>query len=109
MPRSRSNAASRATSARSSRATAAPSMSAAPTETASLESASKVHGPRFADHDHLDLSGVLELRLDAPRDLFGERRHANVIHILGRHDHTNLAPGLNREHLFNAAVARSDP
>src|SRR5579864_5081887 len=98
-PRWASRWASHATSSRIRRAIATPSIS----------SAGKVHRPLLADHDHLDLAGILQLTLDATRDFLAQRRHANVVHVVGIHDHANLAPRLDREDLVHSGVARGDP
>src|SRR5579872_5321323 len=99
MPRWASRWTSHATSSRIRRAIATPSIS----------SAGKVHRPLLADHDHFDLPRILQLALDAARDLLAQRRHANVVHVVGIHDHANLAPRLNCENLVHAGVARGDP
>src|SRR6185437_6384341 len=98
MPRCANCRTSRATSPRISRAIATPS----------INSAGKVHRPLLADHHHFDLPRILELALDAARDLFTERRHAHVVHVIGIHDHANLAARLNGEHLVDARVAGRD-
>src|SRR4051812_35935758 len=84
-PCATSAAVSRATPARTSFATAVPSMSRAPSATSARAPsgvsvlACKVHRPRLADHHDLDLPGILQLALDAPRDLLAERRRAQVV------------------------------
>src|SRR5687767_6204124 len=98
MPRARSATTSRATSPRTLRAIAAPSIS----------SAGKVHRPRFADDDDLDLAGILELGLDPPRNLLGERRTARVVDVVGHHDDADLPARLDGEYLVDAAIARCD-
>ncbi len=45
----------------------------------SISSAGKVHRPRLTDHDDLDLSRVLQLGLDAPRDLLGQLGRSGVV------------------------------
>src|SRR5438067_7971902 len=99
-----SSATSRATRSRTPRATAAPSMRRASVSM----SACKVHRPRLANHHDLDLSRILQLGLDTPRDLLAQGGHAHVVHLLRRHDDAHLAPRLNREHAVHAAVARRD-
>src|SRR5688572_10076793 len=94
-PRARRTATLRATSARMEAEIAEPSMT----------SAGKVHRPRLADDYHLDLSGILELRLDAPGDFLRQRRHADVVHLIGTHHHAHFTSGLDGEDLFHAAVA----
>src|SRR5688500_6167349 len=112
-PFSFSRATSSATSSRTRRPIATPSMSVADrsvvTAPAISVSACKVHRPRFSDHYDLDLTGVLQLRLDATRNFLGKRRHADVVHVVGRHEHPDLSACLNREHLLHPAVARRDP
>src|SRR5918999_2968709 len=97
-PRARSRWTLCATSARIDAAIAVPSMT----------SAGKIHRTRFADHDHLDLPGILQLGLDASRDLLRERRHAHIVHLVWPHDHTDFPPSLDREHLLHPAVAPGD-
>src|SRR5688572_26403875 len=93
IPRALSSAVSRATSARTALATATPSITVAPlSATPSLRacglvSACKVDSPRFTNYDHLDLSRILKLCLDAPSDFVRQGRHARVVHILRRHQH----------------------
>src|SRR5919202_209189 len=70
--------------------------------------AGKVHRPLLANHHHLDLSGILQLPLDAPRDLLAERGHAEVIDVVRIHDHSDLPAGLYRVHLFHPRVTRGD-
>ena len=63
-----------------------------------VRSAGKVHRPGFPDHDDLDLAGILQLGLDPARDLLGEldvMRASST--CVGRHDHADLAAGLDRE------------
>src|SRR5688500_13106001 len=98
-PRADSAAASRATCSRRRRAIATPS----------TISAGKVHRPRLADDDDLDLPRVLELRLDAARDLLGERCHADIVDIVRCHDYPDLTAGLDRVHLLDPAVAGRNP
>src|SRR5688500_17012453 len=74
----------------------------------SISSAGKIHGSGFSDQHDLDLPRILELGLDAARDLFGESSHARIIHFFRCHDHANFAARLNREHFLDALVARSD-
>src|ERR1035437_3928226 len=93
-----SAAAAIATSARTFVATAAPSMI----------SAGNVYRSLFADCYDLDLTGVLQLRLHPPRDLLRQRLHARVVHVVGIHDHADLAAGLDREHAIDSLVARRD-
>src|SRR6476661_10301924 len=71
-------------------------------------SAGKVHRPRLADQHDLDLSRILELGLDATRDLLGERRHAAVVHVVRDDHHADLSARLDGEHALHALVARRD-
>src|SRR5688572_18065696 len=98
-PAALSCAACRATSSRMPRAIDVPSMS----------SAGKVDRPRLANDDDLDLPRILQLALDAPRDLLGERGRAAIVHVLGRHDDADLAARLDGEDLVDATIARRDP
>src|SRR5438105_4967520 len=112
MPRSRNFAVRSATSAWMTRANAAPSIRVAPSSVVTVplaRSARKIHRPRLTDHDHLDLPRVLQLRFDAPRDLLRQRRHATVVHIVGRHENAHLTACLNCVDLLDAAIARGDP
>src|SRR4051812_45748537 len=77
-PRAFSAATSAATSARIFFASSVPLISCA----LAITSAGKVHRPCLADQHHLDLSGILQLGLDAPRDLLRQRRHASVVHVI---------------------------
>src|ERR1700745_866256 len=62
----------------------------------SADSPRKVDCPRLANQHDLDLPRILELGLDAARDLLRHRRHAYVIDVIGQHDHAHFAAGLNR-------------
>src|SRR5579859_2342565 len=66
------------------------------------------HGPRLPDHDHADLSGILELGFDLLRDLLRQLRHLAVVNLVGHHDHAHLAPGLDREALLDAGEPGRD-
>src|SRR4029079_8795474 len=68
----------------------------------------KVYRPRFTNEYHFDLPRILQFRLDPPRDLFGHRRHAHVVHVIRQHDHAHFTPRLDGEDLLNALVARRD-
>src|SRR5215217_1031087 len=96
MPRSVSNAVSRAASSLIERAIATPSMS----------SAGKVHRACLADEHDLDLSGILKLGLDTACDLFAQCRHARIIDVIRRYYDANFAARLDCENFFDAAVAR---
>src|SRR5579884_1136098 len=100
MPRALSAATFSAASACTRAAIAAPSM-ICPTP----GSASKIHRPRLSNQHDLDLSRILELRFDAPRDLLRHRRHPDVVDVVRQHDDAHFAAGLNGEHLLHALVA----
>src|SRR5688500_1175251 len=89
-------------------ATALPSMSVPRPGGAPTTSACKIHRPCLADRDNLDLTGILQLRLDPPRDLLGQRSHPHVIDVVGGDDDTDFASRLNGEHLLHSLVARGD-
>src|SRR5262249_7235926 len=76
--------------------------------TAAAWSARKIHRPGLANQHDLDLTGVLQLGLDAARDLLRHRRHTKVIDIVRHHDHAHLTPGLDRVDLVDALVTRCD-
>src|SRR5438309_11079977 len=65
-------------------------------------------GARLADHDHLDVPGVLHLGLDALGDVLGQLVGVEVAHDLGLGDHPQLAPGLDRVAHLHALVAERD-
>src|SRR5687767_10312577 len=98
-PRSTSSAVLSAASRRIERAIATPSMS----------SAGKIHRACLADQDHLDLSGILKLRLDAARNFFAQRGHPRIVDVVRSDYHAHLPSRLNREHLLDTAVARCNP
>src|SRR5512140_3635656 len=98
MPRATSFATSRVTSSRMLFAIALPSIS----------SAGKVHRSLFANHHDLDLPRVLQLGLDAARDLLAQCRHTEVVHVVRIDDHPDLPPRLNGENLVDTRIARSD-
>src|SRR5215203_4902225 len=110
-----SSATSAATSARTFCASATPSIRRAPpsvtpdaTGAPATALSSKIHRPCLSNQHDLDLPWVLELGFDASRDLFGERRHADVVHVVG-HDHDpDLATGLNGEDALHSLIARRD-
>src|SRR3954471_3487681 len=74
----------------------------------SISSAGKVHCSRLPDQHDLDLARILELGLDAARNLFGERRHSRVVHFFGSDDDAHFTAGLDGEDLLDAAIARRD-
>src|SRR5688572_13744265 len=95
MPFAFNSAVSFATSARTAFAIATPSMSTAPPDVCSsglwpvasgLASARKIHRPRFSDDNHLDLTRILQLGLDTPRNFVRQRRHARVVDVFRRHE-----------------------
>src|ERR671918_1143026 len=63
---------------------------------------------RLPDHRDLDLPGVLELLLDLLRDVTRDRLRLEVVDVLRRHQHADLAAGLHREDLLDALVRRAD-
>src|SRR5947208_2144567 len=73
-----------------------------------MASSGKVHRPRLANEHDLDLARVLQLGLDAARDLLRERRHATVVHVVGNHHDTDLATGLDGEDALHTLVAGRD-
>src|SRR5919108_4467761 len=97
-PRARRTCTCRATSARMDAAMAVPS----------IISAGKIDRPCLADHDHLDLPWILQLRFDAASDFLRQRSHANVIDLLRPNDDTDFAPRLNGENLLHAPIAAGD-
>src|ERR1700750_3265682 len=78
------------------------------TSRASATSAGKVHRPRLANENDLDLARILELGFDTAGDLLRHRRHAHVVHNIRNDDHAHFATGLDREHLLHTLVARRD-
>src|SRR5450755_2242891 len=99
MPRATSFATSSVTSSRMLLAIALPS----------IKSAGKVHRPLLANDHDLDLPRVLQLGLDAARNLLAQRGHAKVVHVIRIDDHPDLSPGLNGEDLVDTGIARRDP
>src|SRR5215813_5457600 len=63
----------------------------------------------FADHGHLDLTGVLELVLDAARDVLGEPHRFLVGDLLALDHDPDFAAGLQRERLRDALEGIRDP
>src|SRR5215210_8410928 len=96
MPRSESLIERCAVSARTLLAIARPSMI----------SAGKVHCSRLPDQHDLDLSRILELGLDAARDLFAERRHSRIVDLFRCDDDADFSACLDRKNLLDAAIAR---
>src|ERR1700733_9207755 len=90
-PRAPRPAAARATSARTAWAMATPS----------INSAGKIHRPRLANHDHLNLARILEFGLNTTGDLLGQRRHPGIVDVLGRDHHSHLTSRLDGEHLVH--------
>src|SRR5215213_3454894 len=110
-----SSATSAATSARTFCASATPSINRAPpsampdvTSVPATALSGKIHRPCLSNQHDFDLPWILELGLDAPRDLLGERRHAHVVHVIRDDHHPDLAAGLDGEHAFHSLVARGD-
>src|ERR1044071_2203181 len=56
----------------------------------------------LANHRHFDLTRILQLRLDLPRDVFRQPDRLLVGDLLGVDDDAKLAPRLNREALRHA-------
>src|SRR5512138_3245892 len=67
-----------------------------------------LHGARLADHDHLDLPGILELALDAARDVGRERHRARVVDVLGLDHDPDLASRLDGVGLLHPREAVGD-
>src|SRR5262249_27733504 len=67
-----------------------------------------VHRTRFPDDGDLDLAGVFQLVLDAPRDVLGEPDRLFLRNLLAFDHDSNLAPGLEAESLRNALESVSD-
>src|SRR6185503_5885220 len=67
-----------------------------------------LHRPRLADHDHLDVSGVLHLRLDALADVLRQLMGVEVADDLGARHHAQLATGLDRVAHLDALVGQRD-
>src|SRR2546423_428242 len=74
----------------------------APMALPSIRLAGNAHRPRLPNHDHLDLSRVLDLALDLARDLVRQACRRGVIDGLGRHDDADFAARLDREHPVHA-------
>src|SRR5207302_9329066 len=91
-------------------ASAVPSISSAslPSAPTGVALASKFHRPCFADENDLDLSRILQLRLDSTRDLLGQGGHAHIIDLFRGHDNANLPPRLDRKHFLDTLIARLD-
>src|SRR3989449_766742 len=61
----------------------------------SISLAGKIHRARFADHDDLDLAGILQLALDAAGELVGQLGRLAVVDRRRRHHDAPLPPGLD--------------
>src|SRR5262245_16559039 len=68
-----------------------------------------IHGARLADDRHLDLARILELVLDAPRDVLREPDRFLVGNLLALDHDPDFAPGLQRERLRHALERIGDP
>src|SRR5206468_3024784 len=66
------------------------------------------HGARLTDHDHLDVPGVLHLRLDALGDVLGELMRVQVGDLLRLGHDTELTSGLDRVAHLHALVGHGD-
>src|SRR6266545_2968252 len=88
-PRDLRAAASRATRSRTLRAIATPSIS----------SAGKVHRACLANQHDLDLPRVLQLSLDATRNLVTERRHSRLLNVIRCDYDAHFPAGLDCEDL----------
>src|SRR5688572_14191840 len=80
--------------ARTLAATAFPSISVPRSDMETVELAGIVHRARLPDCHDLDLSGILQLGLDATSDLLGQRAHANIVDVVRRDDDAHLATRL---------------
>src|SRR5439155_2679241 len=61
-----------------------------------------VHGARFADHGDSDLPRILQLLLDASRDVAGQSLRARVVDALVLDHDAHLTAGLDRVALLHA-------
>src|SRR6185503_2583474 len=96
------------TRSRTARRPGAPKMSAMNRMFTCEALAGVLHRPRLADHDHLDLSGILELLLHLARDVGRELERSRVVDVLGLDQDPDLAPRLDRERLLHAGKAVRD-
>src|SRR5439155_17394668 len=74
----------------------------APMALPSIRLAGNDHRPCLPNHDHLDLSRVLQLALDFARDLVRQPRRRRVVDRIGRHHDPDFPTRLNREDLVHA-------
>src|SRR4051794_40070102 len=65
----------------------------------------KLHRPRFADHGHLDFSGIIELLLDGLGNLAASLDRFAVGKLMSVGDHAQLAAGLDGEGVLDAGEA----
>ena len=59
-------------------------------------SAGVLYRPQLAYHIHLYLSRILQFPLDAPGDILRELERGEIVELLGRHEHADLATGRKR-------------
>ena len=59
-------------------------------------SAGVLYRPQLAYHIHLYLSRILQFPLDAPGDILRELERGEIVELLGRHEHADLAAGRKR-------------
>src|SRR5262245_48731610 len=67
-----------------------------------------LNGPRLPDHRDLDLSRILELVFDAPRDVLGQPHRFLVRHAVALDDDADLAAGLEGERFRDALEGVGD-
>src|SRR5215470_8054062 len=77
-------------------------------QTVSRLSLGHFHRARLADHDDLDVPGILHLGLDALGDVLGELVRVEVGDLLGLGHDAELAPGLNGVAHLHAFVGHGD-
>src|SRR5262249_28979160 len=67
-----------------------------------------VHRTGLADHGDANLPGILQLALDAARDLARQPLRARVVHTVVLDHDAHLAPGLDRVRLLDPREAVGD-
>src|SRR5215831_8603826 len=77
-------------------------------QTVSRSSLRHFHRARLADHDDLDVAGILHLGLDALRDVLGELVGVEVGDLVGLGHDAELAPGLDGVAHLHALVRHRD-
>src|SRR5262249_14014592 len=75
-------------------------------QTPNTRLACKLHGPRLADHRHLDLAGVVELLLDGLGDVAADLDRVAVARLAGVGDDAHLAAGLDGVRVLHTGEAR---